>query len=124
MDSIELKVVEKCTAFLETALNKSERSFVHFLREKGFINVDTADKILNPEGRLNDNQKARELVQGINNRIKLHKMSYYILLEEFKNRGAFYEPIAEKLDKEYIRQSAESQIGQCWNVDNQCIGLI
>ena len=104
-DSIELITVQKLTTELETALNGPEMRFVHFLREKGFINGDTCDKILNPEFRLTGGQKAREVVHGIKNRIKLDAMSYHALLDEFKNRGAFYEPIAKKLEEEYQRQS-------------------
>ena len=89
-DSVESKVVQKCTSELEMALNEPETGFVHFLREKGFINENIADRILNPKASLDDDQKARTLVRMIKNRIKLDAMSYHTLLNEFKRRGAFY----------------------------------
>ena len=110
-DSIELKVVQKLTGDLELALNGPERCFVQFLREKGIINNTISETILSPTSGLNDEQKAHELVQGIEKRIKLDPTSYDILVNDLKNRGAYYELIAKKLDTEYQRQQ-QSQMGE------------
>ena len=110
-DSPELETVRKCTSHLETALKVPDRELVHFLRDEGFFSDNVHDDILNPRSMLTEDEKTGELVKWIKNRVKQDPGSFHILLHHFKQRGALYKPIVNKLSAEYriiVASGAES----------------
>ena len=101
---MELKTVNKCTVALESALEGLERNMVDFLYQNGFINNATSKKVLNPMIMLSDADKAHELVNGIKNRVKQDKGSYFVLINGLVQGGILYQPIVKTLTEEYQRQ--------------------
>lgn len=107
MAHCKLRTVEKCCSDLETALKVKDRDLVHYLHQEGFYSGNICEKILDP--RIDDAEKAGEMVKWIKNRVKQEPESYDTLVDRLKQGGNLYQPIVGKLEQEYTRQEQ----GQC-----------
>jgi hypothetical protein len=107
--SPELRTLKECTPQLETALKGLESGLVYFLNCEGFLLDEVTENILNPENRLTDVQKARQLVTWIKLRVRLDPPSYHVLLGRLKEDGKRYEPIVGILEAEYLKQTQPSK---------------
>ena len=101
--SEEYKTVVSCEKQLEIALRATDRPLVHFLCVKGFITQEVHDDVLDARSKLNSHQKARKLVTGIRDRVKLSAQCYHTLLNHLHQGGRQYVAIVCILDQEYSR---------------------
>jgi hypothetical protein len=104
-DSPEFRTLKECTSQLETALKRIDGDLVHFLNRKAFIDDDVEDRALDPVTLLTEAQKARDLVKGIKQLVKMDPPSYHVLLGRLKEGGKYYEPIVRILEKQFAIES-------------------
>ena len=103
-EPIELTTIRNLANELETALQGVDRKLVHYLNRQGFIGDDECDDVfLNPRSTLRESEKAGELVKAIKKRVKQEPRDYHSLVNHLKEGGSRFQPIVEKLDKEFAR---------------------
>ncbi len=99
----EYRTIVQCTEELETVL-QSDKAILHFLNREGFIKPNVYEDVNNPKSLLSEDEKARLLVTGIRNKVKLNPKNYHKILKYFHKDRRMYGDIADILDKEYRQQ--------------------
>ncbi len=100
---IEAKAIENLRDDLELLLKDPERSLVHYLAREGFIKETLRGEVLNARSSLTPVEKGGKLVDAIIEAVSRQQSLFKKLVDWFKHGGPYYQPMSEKLMREFSR---------------------